>query len=776
MTHQARLTAAAALATLLAATCLHGTYDTGGWFVATAAAVLAVAGAAGAARHLALPRGAAPLAGAAGLLLLLVVGFASAQALLGVLPTPSALGALRDLGEEGGRLVGEYAAPVPTVRPLVLLGAAGVGLVALVVDTLAVTLRRPALAGLALASLGVVPALVTPEGVGWLPFSLGAAGWLALLLLDSRERVTRWGRQVGGTSSSAYASAGPLAVLGRRVGVASLAAAVAVPALLPGLADGVLDGSGPGRGDGSGDGGSTVDVSNPLIDLGRDLNRPTDRQVLRYTTDDETPGYLRLVVLDDFTGRTWAPTELQVDDDQTVQRGLTRPVGLGGAVATDPVRTEVEVLDLRTRWLPLPYPAQQVDVQGHWLWDEETFNVFSTDTTTQRLDYAVRGLDVVPTAEQLRSADAPRGLDRFLELPDDVPDSVLEAARLRTRDAETPYDQALALQEWFRDTSVFTYDEEAPDGNGLDALDAFLRDRRGFCVHYASAMAVMARSLGIPARVAVGFTPGQREEGETWAVGTHDAHAWPELYFEGVGWVAFEPTPAQRPGCAPEWARPAAPPGGPRRGALPSTPAPTAAVPGSQGSADRSVDPLAGEDLAAGGGGSGPDVPWRGLGAVALAVLAVLSPALARSAVRRRRWAGARTPGDRVATAWSELLDTALDHGAALPPAATPRRVAEDLVRQGELGPEPAAAVTRLARSAERLHYARAVGEVGDLRADVQSVEAALAARAGRYGRLRARFLPASLARAAGSGLEALRSGARPARPGWRTPVPRPHP
>jgi hypothetical protein len=102
--------------------------------------------------------------------------------------------------------------------------------------------------------------------------------------------------------------------------------------------------------------------------------------------------------------------------------------------------------------------------------------------------------------------------------------------------------------------------------------------------------------------------------------------------------------------------------------------------------------------------------------------------------------------------------------------------VAEDLVRQGELGPEPAAAVTRLARSAERLHYARAVGEVGDLRADVQSVEAALAARAGRYGRLRARFLPASLARAAGSGLEALRSGARPARPGWRTPVPRPHP
>ncbi|RJK96828.1 transglutaminaseTgpA domain-containing protein [Vallicoccus soli] len=764
MTHRTRLTAASALATLLAATCLHALYGSGAWVVPTVLAVAAVAAGAGAARHLLLPRTLVPVAGLLGLLLLLVGWFAGQQALLWVLPTPAALGALRDLLEQGGVLLGEYAAPVPPEPGLLLLAAGGVGLLAVVVDTLAVTLRRPALAGLALGALWVVPPAVTVEGVGWVPFCLGAAGWLLLLMLDNRERVTRWGRQVDGTGRSAYESARPLGVVGRRVGAASLAAAVAVPALLPGLTSGLLDGTlGPGGG-GGGSGGTTVDVSNPLIDLGADLNRPEDRELIRYRTTDESPGYLRLVVLDDFTGRTWAPTELEVDDDQTVQRGLAEPVGLRSGVATAGVTTDVEVLDYRTRWLPLPYPAQQVDVEGHWLWDEETFNVFSTDITTEDLDYRVRSLDVVPTAEQLRDAGRTEGLDRFLALPDGVPEPVLEAARERTRGAETPYDQALALQEWFRDPDVFTYDEEAPDGNGVEALEAFLADRRGFCVHFASAMAVMARSLGIPARVAVGFTPGQRVEGGGYSVGSHDAHAWPELYFEGVGWVPFEPTPAARTGFGFDWAQPEAPEAATPTPSAP-TPAPTAAVPGSQGGADRSVDPLAVEGSSGSGGGGGPDVPWRGLGALALAALALLSPALARAAVRHRRWSRATTPAALAAAAWAELLDTAVDHGATLPPAAaTPRRVAEDLAHQGRLGEAPAAAAARVARAAERLAYARDVGDVGDLRADVEAVEDALVERSGRRGSWRARLLPASLTRSARTGLDSLRARPLPAR------------
>src|SRR5690606_41826401 len=73
----------------------------------------------------------------------------------------------------------------------------------------------------------------------------------------------------------------------------------------------------------------------------------------------------------------------------------------------------------------------------------------------------------------------------------------------------------------------------------------FLRDKQGFCVHYSFAMASMARSLGIPARVAVGFAPGTPQADGTVAVGLRDAHAWPELYFEGIGWTRFEPTPTR---------------------------------------------------------------------------------------------------------------------------------------------------------------------------------------------------------------------------------------
>ena len=133
-----------------------------------------------------------------------------------------------------------------------------------------------------------------------------------------------------------------------------------------------------------------------------------------------------------------------------------------------------------------------------------------------------------------------------------VPATVVAAAQEVAGDAATSWDRALALQNWFRTSGGFVYSEEAPveggyDGSGLDVLGEFLDQRSGYCVHFASAMAVMSRLLGIPARVAVGFQPGTPEtldDGTVrWTVTTHDLHAWPELYFEGVGWLRFEPTP-----------------------------------------------------------------------------------------------------------------------------------------------------------------------------------------------------------------------------------------
>ena len=110
----------------------------------------------------------------------------------------------------------------------------------------------------------------------------------------------------------------------------------------------------------------------------------------------------------------------------------------------------------------------------------------------------------------------------------------------------TAYDKAERLRNWLR---TFTYSLQAPgdgtDDSSQDVILQFLKERKGYCVQFASAMAVMARILGIPARVAVGFLPGHQDPVTgAWTVTLKDAHAWPELYFQGIGWVRFEPTPA----------------------------------------------------------------------------------------------------------------------------------------------------------------------------------------------------------------------------------------
>ena len=120
----------------------------------------------------------------------------------------------------------------------------------------------------------------------------------------------------------------------------------------------------------------------------------------------------------------------------------------------------------------------------------------------------------------------------------------------------------MAIQRYLR-SAEFTYSLQSPvqggyDGNGLSVLADFLTQKSGYCIHFASAMAVMARLEGIPSRIAVGYAPG-RPTGATvsvagqgalpeYEVDARDAHAWPELYFQGLGWVPFEPTPVPRRG------------------------------------------------------------------------------------------------------------------------------------------------------------------------------------------------------------------------------------
>jgi len=120
-----------------------------------------------------------------------------------------------------------------------------------------------------------------------------------------------------------------------------------------------------------------------------------------------------------------------------------------------------------------------------------------------------------------------------------------DRARAVAGQTRSPYAAAVALERWFRVTGGFTYSEEPGSTPGLPPLVGFVVDTRaGYCQHFAGAMALMLRLLGIPARVAAGFVPGHYQDG-TWTVTDHDAHTWVEVWFPRYGWLAFDPTPGR---------------------------------------------------------------------------------------------------------------------------------------------------------------------------------------------------------------------------------------
>jgi hypothetical protein len=156
------------------------------------------------------------------------------------------------------------------------------------------------------------------------------------------------------------------------------------------------------------------------------------------------------------------------------------------------------------------------------------------------------------TVKQLRDAgtDYPEWVtDRYLQVPSTVTTRTLELARELTTDLETPYDAATLVTEFLR--LGIRYSETITDTPPAEQelLDWFLFDLQlGYCNYYASAEVIMLRSVGVPARLAVGFAQGERRPGtNTYLVHQKDAHAWPEVYFPGLGWVEFEPTASQAP-------------------------------------------------------------------------------------------------------------------------------------------------------------------------------------------------------------------------------------
>ena len=751
-----QVTLCGAAAVLLSALALDPLVDGHRWLLGTVVTIAAVVATGAALRQVLPARAVIVLVQAGVLLVMLSVLFARDRAVLGVLPGPDAMRHLLDVLASGLDLTQSQAPPVDARPGVLLMLTGGVGVVALLVDVLAATLRQPALAGLPLLAIYCVPASLPAGGVAWYQFVLTGAGFLMLISADAGDRVRSWGRVLavrarGGGSGTG--ELGGVAREGRRVAIGTLVLAALVPAIVPGLEGGLLPGTGEG-GDGDGD-GPTISVINPILDMRSRLNSRSDTVVLSYRTSEQNPQPLRIVTADTFDGDKWAPDTGSIPLNQRVDRGMPPPPGLSSAVRAVQQQTDVFVRGLRQTYLPLPYPTTRVDVTGDWLYDVSTLNVVGRGVNTRGLEYSVQHLQVTPTDRQLAEAQPPpQSLSlAYTQYPQSMPAIISDRARqvAGTGDA---YQQAVRLQRWFRTEGGFRYSTEAPgngrDDSGMDAMVRFLDEKQGYCVHYASAMALMARALNIPARVAVGFLPGTRQADNSWNISLQDAHAWPELYFQGVGWVRFEPTPASRTGGLPTWAAPAP-------GLLPedgpdATPEPSAS--GSAEPAPRQPD----QNVPTEAGGAATEegllqsIPWRLVGVLAgLLVLGCL-PMLAAAGTRRRRWRKAAGQAGRAEAAWDELRQRLSDLGVRWAASWTPRALQARLADDYRLEGAERAALTRLVTDLETARYARPNGAgpngggrtAAELARDVRAIAGGVALAVSGRTRRRARLLPQS--------------------------------
>jgi transglutaminase-like putative cysteine protease len=780
-----RLTIMAGLATLLASVGLYPLYETGGWFFTGLGAVLIVGATGVLTRRFRVTAWLCAPAGLGALFLYLTVVFASGHALLGVIPTPSSTARLGRLVGEGWHDANAYAAPVPMLPAIDMLTGTGIGLIAVLVDFLAVRMRRAALSGLPLLAVYSVPAAVRQETVSWLAFLLGAAGYLGLLVVDAREQLAGWGRAVftrhwsPAQHQDERPDSSPLAASGRRIGLTAVAIAIVLPFAVPGVEPRGFLGFGGGGGTDSGSGSGSVTSLNaldPLVSVRRQLVRFGDAEVLKYrTTDGTAPEYLRMYSLDRFDGETWTTGPPRAGKDARVgDKELPADSGLS-AIPSRTVTTNISI-NSRVRGLdvlPMPYPPTKVDIKGDWRVDPRSLTVFSSHDSAGGRSYTVTSIRPEPTYQELVT-DAPPPAPitaRYLGVPDSVGDDIAKLAADVTAGAVTPYEKAVKLQAWFTEPGRFTYSLDTPlppHRNG--ALRDFLfTSRTGYCEQFASSMALLARLLGIPARVGMGYTAGSQQPDGAWVVRTKDAHAWPELYFAGVGWLRFEPTPGgdggQGSATVPSYTAPQLLPGSPGSNPQSQLPQGGAAPNGDPTAGAGTVprhrtDPLTDQREAPGvvSEQHGSHLPIGWLLTALVVVLLLVTPASLRRLTRAHRWSRAKSDAAVAHAAWDELRADAADHRLEWPASETPRSTARRLTETLALDETAAAALMRLSRAEERARYAPSAETAPTLRDDARVMRATFSARAGRRVRWRALLFPpsatATLRRAGGRALD----------------------
>ncbi|WP_007027692.1 transglutaminase-like domain-containing protein, partial [Saccharomonospora iraqiensis] len=301
--------------------------------------------------------------------------------------------------------------------------------------------------------------------------------------------------------------------------------------------EGSLPGEGAGR---DVPGGLGV---NPFTSLRGMLDRSGDVELFRVRGLGDEKRLLRAFTLD-----TYRPNEGWGLADGPMPAGVRADGALPTAPGDDgsaPHRTlRIDPVNWNDVWLPVyGSPRRLSGVADGWFYDRASGAVFRERRTRPEPYTEVAALER-PTEEELRAAGTAAGDVADVYVDDSgVDPRVRGLARRLTGSEDTVFDKVEAVWRHFRPGNGFVYDTETAPATDRDALADFLfNGRRGYCEQFASSMAVLLRTLDIPSRVAVGFTSGYRD-GNVRTITSRDAHAWVEVYFDGIGWVTFDPTP-----------------------------------------------------------------------------------------------------------------------------------------------------------------------------------------------------------------------------------------
>ncbi|GAY11301.1 DUF3488 and transglutaminase-like domain-containing protein [Pseudonocardia sp. N23] len=607
-------------------------------------------------------------------------------------PGPSAFAELGRLVAGAGAQIGTGVPPIAATPEILLLSTGAIGAVAIVVQLIAVVGQAAAAAGVPLLAVYAVPTALTGQLLPWWAVAGPAAGFAMLLLTRRGAR-----RQLP-------------------AGIVMTAVAVAV-ALLAGSLFTAVGTTGRFT---SGNAGATGAIGlNPFTALRGQLTRGTPTDLFEVSGLPRAQ-YMRALTLRDFAAdRGFVATA----PAPGVRIGDADLPGLPTGNA-DRATVTVENVGFRDYWLPLYGSPERVDgLSDAWSFDPASGIAYST-RQREESGWTQSAVIGTPSAEELRAATAaPGAVDVGYLNVAGVDPRVGALTTEVTRGRVTAFDKAMAVTDFFTGpSSQFHYSLQTAPGTGDDALVDFLtQGRTGYCEQFATAMAVMLRTVGVPSRVAVGFTGGT-VDGDRRLITSSDAHAWVEVYFAGYGWTAFDPTPlADGRSIVPAYVQQARD----QSGSDPEPATPQDADP----TPTDSPDPGVPQDQA-----TAPDQPppstdepssWTIPVAAVLALLVVATlalPSLLRRGQRRRRLAAAGGGGpDAAEQAWAEVLAESTDRGVTVPDTDTVRGAARRLVGAHSLGDPARDALRDLVTAVEAARYAG-----GPLQADGAALTSAI--------------------------------------------------